>query len=252
MKVQLIDTSICEKCVLHKCTYLNVANTKNDFYNLPSETTICPTAAIGDNGPIDVINSNRVISTDKCVSCGLCISFCHMQNLRCEEYDSDTSLFGQLTERQLKAVVSSYLSQIFEFAANTNRNNALLFDAYVSTKLGEEAFVEVDYRDDSLESTRRLLGDILMFSNNKNILNGILVLSNLPESGSRDVYTVIDKIKSFPKTENIRIYMTTFSILRKLCLFMNPGEHKFSDLFYDCSCESVDDYYERIENIFDY
>lgn len=251
MKIQIIDTSICEKCALHKCAYLNVANTKRDFYNLPSETTICPTAAIGDNGPIEVIDSNRIISTDKCVSCGLCISFCHMQNLRCEEYSSDTNSFGELTERQLKAVVSLYLSQIFEFAANTNRNNALLFDGYVSTKLGEEAFVEIDYCDDSLESTRRLLGDILMFSNNR-IFSGLLILSNLPESGSRDVYTVIEKMKSFPKTNNIQIYMTTFSVLRKLCLFLDSQEYRFSDLFYDCTRETVEEYYVKIEKLFDY
>ena len=252
MIIQVIDPNVCEKCTLHRCSYVNVANIKNDFYNLPTETTICPTSAIGDNGPIDIIGDDRFINSDKCVSCGLCICFCSEQNLRCEEYDSDTALLGNLTERQLKAVTSSYLNQIFEFAANTNRNGALLFDGYVSTKGGEEAFVEIDYHDDSLESTRRLLGDILMFSQNHRIYNGILVLSSLPSSGSRDVYTVIEKVRRFPTTTNIHVYMTTFSILRKMSLFMTGGDYCFKDLFFDCMEETVDEYYDRIEELFDY
>lgn len=246
MRINIIDSNICLECKSRRCSFLNVANTKQDFFNLPSETTVCVTQAIDENGPsLKSLEAGRIVDS-KCVKCGLCVKNCPLGNLQIEDYNADTELLGNLTELQLKAVTSLYLSQIFEFSANTNRNNSLSFDGYVSTKNGEEAFVEIDYNNDSLESVRRILGDIVLYSSNRIITNGVIVLSQLPKQGSRDVYTVLEKLNSFPTTGNINIYMTTFSILRALNFFLIPGEYGFADLFFDSKSDDYPFYLEKV------
>lgn len=249
MKISVLDVDICETCMSHKCSFLNIAQINSAFHKLPSETTVCPTLAIEDNGPVGLFAPDGHIISDKCVECGLCVAFCDKKNLQYSELESGHLPFGRLTELQLKATVSQYLINLFEFSANTNRNKALLFDGYVATGSGEEAFVEIDYGNDSLKSARRLLGDMLMFSGPRNIRNGLLVLSDIPTHGSRDVYTLIEKIRSFPGTSDINIFMTTFSILRKLTLTVNRSDYSMNDLFYNCLNESLPQYEERLEEL---
>jgi len=171
--------------------------------------------------------------------------------LEIEDYNANTSSFGNLTNLQIKAVTSLYLNGLFGFAANTNRNNSLSFDGYVASEKGEEAFVEIDYKDDSLECVRRILGDIIKYSDTRKIKNGIVVLSRLPQIGSRDVYNLLEKMKKFPTTNDIGIYMTTFSHLRAIYLYTSPSTlFSFEDVFYNPIEEDICAYQKKIENLF--
>ena len=219
-----------------------------DFYRLLSETTICPTAAISEYGPDESSLADGYITSRDCINCGLCIKSCTRQNLEVEDFECETSAFANLTNEQLNATTSVYLSSLLEFAANTNRNRSLPFDGYLSA-LGEEAFVEVDWNDDSLESLRRILGDILSFSQGRKITNGLIVLSHIPAEGSRDIYEVIKNLRAFPTTCDIHIYLTTFSILKTLCLYLPKGRYSLSALFYDYMGESKDDYVARMNGL---
>ena len=194
MKIAIKDIEVCAKCTSKRCSFINLASIERAFFNLSSETTICPTSAIGGSGPSEKSIEKRFINAEKgtfCVECGLCVKHCSHQNLDIEDYNANTSSFGNLTNLQIKAVTSLYLNGLFGFAANTNRNNSLSFDGYVASEKGEEAFVEIDYKDDSLECVRRILGDIIKYSDTHKIKNGIVVLSRLPQIGSRDVYNLL-------------------------------------------------------------
>ena len=176
---------------------------------------------------------------------------CSHQNLDIEDYNANTSSFGNLTNLQIKAVTSLYLNGLFGFAANTNRNNSLSFDGYVTSEKGEEAFVEIDYKDDSLECVRRILGDIIRYSDTHKIKNGIVVLSRLPQIGSRDVYNLLEKMKKFPTTNDISIYMTTFSHLRAIYLYKGQSALcSFEDVFYNPIKEDICAYQKKVENLF--
>lgn len=248
MKIKILDKQKCVDCVVHTCSFLNTSVSKKDFYNLPSETTICPNQAI-EAGPSNKDMDDGFIVATNCINCGLCVKYCHNRNLSIVDFDENTDIFRNLTEPQLNAVTSLYLSTLFGFAANTNRNRALQFDGYISTKDGEECFVEIDWNDDSLECTRRLLGDILIYSANRSLKNGLIVLSHLPILGSRDVFTVLDKIKSFPTTKDIKIYFTTFGILKRLSLNLDSNDFKLEDLFYDVMLESQEEYNAKVNNL---
>lgn len=248
MRIRIKDRAICDNCHAKRCKFLNVANTKRDFFNLPSETTVCPTSAIDDNGPTDADLNNGFISSKDCVECGLCVKFCTWKNLEIEGESNGTGFWGNLTELQLKAVTSMYLSQLFHFAANTNRNGSLPFDGYVSTLGGQQAFVEIDYGDDSLESVRRILGDVLTYSDH-NIRNGIVILSHLPQKGTVDVYNVLEKLKVFPTTTDMHIYFTTFSVLRSLCLAGISSDKEFKTILFDPMNESVEYYTAKINSL---
>lgn len=90
---------------------------------------------------------------------------CHANNL--EVTDDGQSLdFSGLSEFQINAIALSYLDQIVEFAANTNRNRSMNFDGFMQTRAGEACFVEVDYGNDSLECCRRLVGDFITYEGN--------------------------------------------------------------------------------------
>ncbi len=248
MKIKIKDRKVCDNCYAKRCKFLNVANTKRDFFNLPSETTVCSTSAIDDSGPTDADLKNGIISSKYCVECGLCAKFCPWDNLKLEGEMGNTELFGNLTELQLKAVTSMYLSQLFHFAANTNRNGSLPFDGYVSTLSGKQAFVEIDYGDDSLESVRRILGDMLTYSDHK-IKNGLVVLSHIPQKGTVDVYTVLDKLKTFPTTTDINIFFTTFNILRAMCISGVSSDKDFNNILFDPSKERIEEYSVKIKNL---
>lgn len=125
------------------------------------------------------------------------------------------------------------------------------FDGYVASEKGEEAFVEIDYKDDSLECVRRLLGDIIKYSDTHSVKNGIVVLSRLPQVGSRDVYNLLEKMQKFPTTNDISIYMTTFSYLRAIYLYMKPSiPYLFEDLLYNPIKEDIYTYQKKVENLF--
>ena len=246
MKIKINDPNTCERCNAKSCKFLTVVKTKSDFIRLSSETSICPTSAIDENGPSESDLRNKLIGGSSCVECGLCARFCAHGNLSVEGCSSKADKFDNLDAIQLKAVTSLYLSLLFDFAANTNRNQSLPFDCFVSTSSGIEAFVEIDVGDDSLECLRRILGDIVTYSHSRSITNGIIVLSSLPKSGSRDMFAVVEKMKQFPTMRNMNIYLTTFSILRMLC---NSGVGKTDDLrtfLFNCSNESESTYMKRI------
>ena len=121
----------------------------------------------------------------------------------------------------------------------------------MASEKGEEAFVEIDYKDDSLECVRRILGDIIRYSDTHKIKNGIVVLSRLPQIGSRDVYNLLEKMKKFPTTNDISIYMTTFSHLRAIYLYKGQSALcSFEDVFYNPIKEDICAYQKKVENLF--
>lgn len=249
MKIKIINQRICESCNAKSCKFLTLATVKSNFIRLSSETSICPTSAIDENGPSESDLKNNLIGSDSCVECGLCARFCAHGNLIVEDCSPKADKFENLDAIQLKAVTSLYLSLLFDFAANTNRNQSLPFDCYVSTTSGEEAFVEIDAGDDSLECLRRILGDIVTYSQSRPITNGIIVLSALPKSGSRDMFSVVEKMKAFPTTKNLSIYITTFSILRMLCMAGVKRDDNLRSFLYDCANENESAYIKRIAKV---
>lgn len=256
MKIKIRNVQVCTTCTTKRCSYINLASIEHELFNLSSETTICPTGAISANGPSEQSIENLLIRPEKgslCVECGLCIKNCPYQNLSVEDYNADTTAFGHLTNLQIKAVTSLYLNDLLGFSANTNRNNALTFDGYISSKKGEKAFVEIDYRDDSLECVRRLLGDIIKYSGVHEVQRGVIVLSRLPQIGSRDIYNLLSKLKKFPTTNRIKIFITTFSHLRAMFLHLNTTDklYGFNDIFYCPTDENIYEYQKKIERLFD-
>ncbi|MDE7228603.1 MAG: hypothetical protein K2N31_09825 [Treponemataceae bacterium] len=145
-------------------------------------------------------------------------------------------------------IASSYLNCLFDFAANTNLNKSLLFDGYVYTIADEQCFVEVDIQNDSLESCRRLLNDIVSynFKCEKKIKNGLMVLNNFPKEGSHDIFTVIEKLKLFPYTSDLNIYITTFSLLRNFAMRFEKNKYALKDLFLNMMSETTDAYQNRL------
>ncbi len=252
--ISILNTDVCANCSAKNCSFTNITRIEQAFFNLSSETTICPTNAISGTGPSEKSVEKQIIVAEKgtiCVECGLCVKHCSHHNLAIKNYNTDISSFGYLTNMQIKAVTSLYLNGLFGFAANTNRNNSLTFDGYVASDMGEEAFVEIDYNDDSLECVRRLLGDIIKYSNSRKVKNGIVVLSRLPQHGNRDVYTLLRKLNNFPTTNDIRIYMTTFSHLRKIYLHIPQSNLlSFENVFYDPIKESMSAYETKVEKLF--
>lgn len=247
MKIKIVNPDKCENCNAKSCKFLTLTTVKEDFIRLSSETSICPTSAIDENGPSESDLKRRSIGGGSCVECGLCVRFCVHGNLTAEGCSFKADKFESLDAIQLKAVTSLYLSLLFDFAANTNRNQSLPFDGYVLTSSGAEAFVEIDAGDDSLECLRRILGDLVTYSQSRPITNGIVILSSLPKSGSRDIYPVMEKMRNFPTTRKIKIYITTFSILRMLCMAGVKRADDFRTFLFDCANESEREYMKRVK-----
>lgn len=245
MSIKIKNLEICDSCLNKICTYCNSAVNEH-FHGLRSETTVCPVAILQD-GPLDLAEEG-IINDDKCINCGLCALSCNFyNNLDCETHNYLDNDFKDLSELQYNAIACSYLHRLIGFAANTNRNKALQFDGFVAHASGQEAFVEVDYKSDSLECVRRILGDRLLYSpSNREIKFGIIVLKDMPKKGSRDVYNLLDMLSKFPFTNDMKIYFTTFGVLRLLALNLPRNEFELSDILYDLINDTEEEYIERI------
>lgn len=69
--------------------------------------------------------------------------------------------------------------------------------------------------------------------------------------GSRDVYNLLEKMKKFPTTNDINIYMTTFSHLRTIYLYASPSTLcSFEDVFYNPIKEDICAYQKKVESLF--
>lgn len=244
--IRIIDKSICERCTRLSCSFLRTFQTRTDLFRLSMETTVCPTQVLSD-GPDEEALKDGVISK-KCISCGLCIKNCAFANLELAKDITyfDTDGFSNLTEPQLNAIVSQYLAILFDFAANSNRNRTLLFDGIFISSDEEVCFVEIDWHNDSLESARRLLGDILLYRPKSPVFNGLIVLEQYPYDGNRDVYNLLRQTKDYPKTSNINIHITTIQALKVFALSLPKSQHSIEDLFFNPLSETLEEYKQRI------
>lgn len=258
--IHIVDTKVCCSCSLRTCTVCDVVERKT-FATFKSERDTCPRKIL-TNGPDDkMIELARVDSESRadaeCIYCYICVDKCSQKNLAIEEYDFETEVdFASLraaNSQQANAlaniIASSYLNSLFDFAANTTLNRSVSFDGVVYDKEGRAYFVEVDSNDDSLESFRRLLGDIATHNaklSEQPIEMGIMVLSNLPKAGCRDVYTLAEKVKAFPGTSNVKVYVTTFKLLRHFMLSIDKNQKEVYTLFYDIINEKPQEYIDRL------
>ena len=262
LKIKIKDKTICQSCKHKTCSVntvveppLHVARLKSEKYTCPVKLLkYVPTEEQLEQGYIDVEEDNTV-----CIHCYLCKAQCSQDNLYIEDESVDMSQDIDLIKTSPNTVnattnimATSYLNCIFGFSANALLNKALTFDGYAiesDTANAPHAFVEVDIADDSLESIRRLLGDILInnyqHSDNK-IHVGIMVLTTFPKSGSRDVFNQLADIKKFPHTKDLMLYTTTFEFLRYAVLHLEHGKYTFNDLFIDFAKETIDGYKSRL------
>lgn len=247
MNIRIKDISICQDCKNKTCSYLD-PTIKENFFGIRSETTVCPLAIMTD-GPEEHEKDGIIQPKTHCNNCGLCALYCNKRNLIIEDLKDEKLDFSSLKDTQYNALASSYLNKIFDFAANTNRNKALYFDGYVATKDGSEFLVEADGSDDSLESVRRILGDILLYSKDGRISDGIVVLQSIPKPGNRDVFEVLNQLKEFPSTSHFNVYFTTFNILRHFASNPLPENAKPSDFFFDLRHDDEVSYRSRILNL---
>jgi len=238
MSVSIINIEVCQSCKKETCAFIDRVTKSNAVF--ASEGTVCPTGVLQANP-----SQQNPFAKKECIECGLCVGYCNKSNLRITNEDSDFNL-DYCNSFGMNALVSNYLNKIFSFAANSNRNTSVLFDGYVEIEGEKEAFVEVDEKD-ALECCRNLIGDFLLyegqFSNEVNM--GLVVLKDLPTSGSH-VYTVVEKMHTFPNLEGKEIFFTTFSILRHM--FLHPMEEgiAFERAFFNPIKESLDSYIRRI------
>lgn len=263
MKLIIKDKSVCENCKRKTCAMGDVVE-RVLFVRFKTERYTCPVRCLQAEPSDRQIELARIDlppakSEDavQCIHCGLCALKCSMKNI--EVISEGVDRFPPFIEGSCaqnvgvaNIIATSFLNILFDFAANTNLNKALLFDGVVCDKQGRYAFVEVDEGDDSLESCRRLLGDIVShnFKNPKIKVNaGLMVLKTIPRAGTRDVITLVDKMKQFPRTTKIDIFVTTLDILRRLCLKFKESQYTLGDIFYNVSRESYEQYVARMESI---
>jgi hypothetical protein len=76
-----------------------------------------------------------------------------------------------------------------------------------------------------------------------------MVLKSIPRAGNRDVVTLTEKMRKFPGTANIDIFVITFDILRTLCLKFDKNRLKFEDVFYNLSREEYSQYVTRMNSL---
>ena len=75
---------------------------------------------------------------------------------------------------------------------------------------------------------------------------GLIVLEEIPPIGS-NIYTVVEKMHTFPRLEGKEIYFTTFSFLRQL--FLNQLQNaEFEHIFFNPLKEKLDNYNGRIKS----
>lgn len=245
MVISLKERSICENCLNKTCSFVD-AVVKRDFFDIRTETTVCPSGVLLDGPDMD---APKISDNDNCVQCGICVKSCSQNNIACNIAAGETCSYSSLTEQQLNAIAGTYLNAIIGFAANTNRNKAMLFDGYAVNKNGIKMFVEVDWNNDSLECTRRLLGDFLTDPSKSNINTGIVILQNLPKRGTHDVFDLLAKLTIFPTTTDVKIYFTTFEILRLLYLSLDSFEFNMDILFHNPLKENTMEYISRINRL---
>ena len=240
MKIGIKNQEVCENCMNRTCAFVDV-RIKEQFYSLRTETTVCPTGVLESETKLTSFGKD-------CVHCALCSMNCHANNLEVTN-DGQSLDFSGLSEFQINAIALSYLDQIVEFAANTNRNRSMNFDGFMQTRAGEACFVEVDYGNDSLECCRRLVGDFITYEGNiGSIRKGVMIMREYPREGSRDVFNVIEKLSAFPTTKDCEIYFCTFDTLLHIALNIDATDWQLSDLFYNPQVEDLATYLDRIEN----
>ena len=238
MSINIIDIEVCRNCKKETCAYIDRVTKSNAVF--ASEETVCPTGALQANP-----SHQKPFTKKECIKCGLCVGYCNKSNLQITDVGDRLNLaycnsYGQ------NAMVSNYLNKIFLFAANSNRNSAVLFDGYVEVGSEKEAFVEVDEKD-ALECCRNLLGDFLLYEGlfSREVHMGLIVMEEIPPTGS-NIYTVIEKMHAFPRLEGKEIYFTTFSFLRYLFL-KKQQEVVFEEVFFNPRNESLEEYSNRIK-----
>lgn len=241
MSVSIINMEVCQSCKKETCAFIDKVAKSNAVF--ASEGTVCPTGVLQANP-----SQQNPFAKKECIACGLCVGYCSKSNLQITNEDDGFNL-DYCNSFGMNALVSNYLNKIFPFAANSNRNTSVLFDGYVEIEGEKEAFVEVDEKD-ALECCRNLLGDFLLYEGQftKEVNLGLIVLKDLPASGSQ-VYTVLEKMHSFPNLEGKEIFFTTFSILRHI--FLHSGEEgvAFERAFFNPTKESLESYTRRMKGI---
>lgn len=260
MRIRIKDTAICDNCTKKTCSSGDVIE-KNTFAKFRSERYTCPIRLFQygptdkqlDEGYIDISFGADVIG---CMYCCLCAIQCSKDNIEVIDYSFEandnfvTTL--SLCEKQsggcCNILALSYLDMLFDFAANTNINKSMSFDGFVCDKDDSWYFVEVDANDDSLESCRRLLGDIVSQNHNskRKMDAGIMVLNNLPKEGPREIYTFIEKINQFPNTKHLKIYATTFTLLRHFAIHIKKNEYSIDDLLFNMTSEQPQQYIDKL------
>lgn len=240
MSINIINIEVCQTCKKETCAYIDRVTKSNTVF--VSEETVCPTGVLQSN-PSQM--TNLPFNDKKCIDCGLCVGYCSKQNLIIT-VDSPAINLEHCNSIGMNILVSNYLNKIFPFAANSNRNSSVTFDCYVEIGEEKEAFVEVDEKD-ALECCRNLLGDFLLyegqFSSEVNV--GLIVLEEIPPVGS-NIYTVVEKMHTFPRLEGKEIYFTTISFLRHLFLKTTTvGSYIFENVFFNPLKESLEVYQAR-------
>lgn len=264
MKILIRDRAVCENCKHKTCAMSDVVE-RVLFTRFKTERYTCPVRYLQlepadeqiDAGRIDCTISKGENASLQCIHCGLCALKCSHDNLEVvrEGVDRFSSFLEAPCPQNAGAdniLATSFLHVLFEFSANTNLNKALLFDGIVSDNQGRCAFVAVDKENDSLESCRRLLGDIVQhnFENPKNkITAGLMVLRTIPRAGNRDVITLVERLAKFPRTSMIDMYVVTFEILRELALKFGESRFKFGDLLFNVSKERFEEYVARMRKL---
>lgn len=245
MIITVKDKNICESCLNKTCSFVD-AVVKHDFFDIRTETTVCPTGVLIDGPDLD---ADSISGNENCVHCGICVKSCCQQNISGSISEGEECDYSKLTEPQLNAIAGTYLNRIIGFAANTNRNKAMMFDGYAVHRMGIRMFVEVDWNNDSLECTRRLLGDFLTNPSSVNIRTGIVILQSLPKRGTHDVFDILEKLKTFPTTDDVCIYFSTFDVLRKLYLSLDNYDYSMDELFHNPLTENTTEYISRINTL---
>lgn len=241
MRIIIKNQELCDNCSNRTCAFID-SRIKDQFYSIRTESSVCP---------LNILTNEMKPSTfgEKCIMCALCVKSCHADNLEITDYSQDLNM-DNLLDFQYNAIALSYLDKITDFAANTNRNRSLNFNGFLQTKAGESCFVEVSYKNDSLECCRRLIGAFITYEGSIGpIRNGLIVLRDFPKEGSRDVFNVIEKLMAFPTTKDCQIYFCTFSLLRHMMLKSNLNNACLSDLFYNprnLREETISEYQQRI------
>lgn len=251
MRIKIIDIEKCENCKQHTCSRTDTI-TKNDFMGLKTEQHTCPVNMFED-GLTDKQKEEGYIDFDietDCLYCCLCEVQCSQNNLLVEgyEYDARADFLRSKAHGASSIIAMSYLNHLFDFAANTRLIRTISFDGAVITKSGETCLVHVDINNDSLESCRRLLADIILYNhkNERKIKNGLMVLNDFPKQGSRDIFTLIESIKEFERTSDFNIFITTFSLLRYYVLHVKPSDYELDDLLFNASINTKEEYLKKL------